>query len=83
MFNLWDLPINYFYNKVNLPLSNTNNRHEKLKRKLKIESPVFFGGGVGGDLGKYTKTKVKLPVKENVMPVFKQKRTVLYAAIRI
>ena len=34
-------------------------------------------------LGKCTKTKVKLPVKENVMPVFKQKRNVSYAAMNL
>ena len=77
LFDLWDLPISYFCNKVNSPPSEANNRTETLKKELKKEFPNIFSEG----LGKCTKTKVKIQVKENAILVFKPKRSVPYKAI--
>ena len=74
LFDLWDLPIRYFCNKVKSPPSETN---RNIKKGLKNEFPNIFSEG----LGKCTKTKVKIQVKENAILVFKPKRSVPYKAI--
>ncbi len=47
------------------------------KKNNKKNYQIFTSEG----FGKCTKTKVKLQVKENAIPVFKEKRNVPYAAI--
>ena len=71
-FNLWDCPMSTFCCKIESTTSNSVN----LKKELKQRFPQVFSGG----LGKCSKLKAKLKVKDGAQPVFKNKRNVPFAA---
>ena len=71
-FDLFNVPINTFCNKID----GTTTSSDELKKKKKI--PEIFSG-----LGFCSKAKAKFEVKENVMPVFRTKRPVPYASVEI
>ena len=75
LFNLWELPINSFCNKINV--SNKNRVTEVFVKKLKIKFPEVFSEG----MGTCKKTEAKFEMKENVRPVFKQKRNVPFGVL--
>ena len=72
-FHLWDCSMSTFCRKIESTTSNSVN----LKKKLKQRFPQFF---FSGDLGKCSKFKAKLKVKDGAQPVFKKKRNVPFAA---
>ena len=61
-FNLFNVLINTFCNKIN----GITTSSDKLKKELKIKFPEIFSEG----LGFCSKVKAKFEVKKNVMPVF-------------
>ena len=73
-FDLFNIPINTFCNKIDGTTS-----ADKLKKEVKIKFPVIFSKG----LGFCSKVKAKFEVKENVMPVFHSKRAVPYDSVEI
>ena len=74
-FDLSNIPINTFCNKID----GTSTSSDKLKKELKIKFPEIFSEGFGF----CSKVKAKFEVKENVMPVFRLKRPVPYASFEI
>ena len=62
-----------FCRKIESTTSNSVN----LKKELKQRSPLFFSGG----LGKCSKLKAELKVKDGAQPVFKKKRNVPFATL--
>ena len=74
-FDLFNVPINTFCNKID----GTTTSSDKLKKELKIEFPEIFSER----LGFCSKVKAKFEVKENVIPVFRSKRAVPYASVEI
>ena len=74
-FDLFNVPINTFCNKID----GTMTSPDKLKKELKIKFPEIFSEG----LGFCSKIKTKFKVKENVMSVFQLKRLVPYASVEI
>ena len=70
-FNLWDLPINTFCQKV----ESLRTEKQSLKTKLKKTFPEIFAAS----LGKFTKTAAKFKLIDNAQPVFKKKRSVSFA----
>ena len=74
-FDLFNVPINTFCNKIDRTTTSSN----KLKNELKMKFPEIFSEG----LGFCSKVKTKFEVKENVMPVFRPKRPVPYASLEI
>ena len=72
-FNLWDCPMSTFCRKIESTTSNSVN----LKKELKQRFPHVFPGG----LGKCSKLKAKLKVKDGAQPVFKKKRDVPFATL--
>ena len=68
-FDLFNVPINTFCNKID----------DKLKKELKIKFPEIFSEGFGF----CSKVKAKFEVKENVMPVFRSRWPVPYASVKI
>ena len=74
-FDLFNVPINTFCNKID----GTTTSSDKLKKGLKIKFPEIFSEGIGF----CSKVKAKFEVKENVMPVFRSKRQVPYASVEI
>lgn len=77
LFDLFEIPINSFCNRIDVSPAGKNKNKDNLIKDLKTEFPRVFSGG----LGNCTKTEVKFEVKENVKPVFKPKRKVPYAAL--
>ena len=73
--DLFNVPINTFCNRID----GTTASSDKLKKELKIKFQEIFSKG----LGFCSKVKAKFEVKENVMPVFRPKRPVLYASVEI
>ena len=73
-FNRWDCPMSTFCRKIKSTTSNSVN----LKRELKQRFPQGF---FSGSLGKCSKLKAKLKVKDGAQPVFKKKRNVPFAAL--
>ena len=76
LFDLWNLPINFFSNQVNMVTTSTIMATEKnqnwIQRKfLKVSS----------GLGTCIKAKTKFKVKENATPVFSPKRSVPLVAL--
>ena len=71
-FNLWDQPINMFCQKVDCIMAEA----EKIKMELKGSFPKVFSAG----FGKCTKIKAKFDRKENTRPIFRKKRSILFAA---
>ena len=71
-FNLWDQPINTFCQKVECIMAEA----EKIKKELKGSFPEVSSAG----LGKCTKIKAKLELKENTRHIFGKKRNVPFAA---
>ena len=74
-FDLFNVPINTFCNKID----GTTTSSDKLKKELKIKFPEIFSEG----LGFCSKVKAKFEMKANVMPVFWSKRPVPYASAEI
>ena len=74
-FNLFNVPIDTFGNKID----STTTSLDKLKKELKMKSAETFSEG----LRFFSKVKAKFEVKENVMPVFRPKRPLPYASIEI
>ena len=72
-FDLFNIPINPFYNNVDGLSTNT----EKLKRELKTNFPDIFSG-----LGFYSKVKAKFELKY-ATPIFRPKMQVPFAALAI
>ena len=77
LFNLWELPINSFCNRINVSSPFKNRVTENMIKDLKIRFPQVLSEG----LGIYKKTEAKFEVKENAKPIFKQKRNVLFGAL--
>ena len=71
-FNLWDQPINTFWQKIECITTEA----EKIKMELKGSFPEVFSA----DLGKCTKIKAKFELKENTRPIFRKKQNVPFAA---
>ena len=71
-FNLWNQPINTFWQKVECITADA----ERIKMELQGSFPGVFSAG----LGKCTKIKAKFELKENTCPVFRKKRNVPFAA---
>ena len=69
LFDLCDLPINSFCNKINIVTASVHTATKKLKNELKKSFPEVFSEG----LGMCTKTKAKFEIKKNVTLVFKLK----------
>ena len=74
-FDLFNVPINTFCNKID----ETTTSSDKLKKELKIKCPEIFSEG----LGFCSNVQAKFEIKENVMPVFWSKRPVPYASAEI
>ena len=74
-FDLFNVPINIFCNKIDGTMTSS----DKQKNELKIKFPEIFSKG----LGFCSKVKTKLEVKENVMTVFRSKRPIPYASVEI
>ena len=72
-FNLWDLLINTFCQKV----ESLTMEKQSLKTELKKTFPEIFAAG----LGKCTKTAAKFKLIDNAQPVFKKKRNVLFTSL--
>ena len=72
-FQLWDLPTNFYCKKI----ENLSTDTEKLKKELKVTNPEIFSGG----LGRFTKIMAKFEFQDNVNPVFKKKRNVLFTPL--
>lgn len=77
LFNLWELPINSFCNRVNVSSRCKNRVTENFVKDLKIKFPQVFSEG----LGCCKKAKAKFEVKENVKPIFKRKRNVPFGVL--
>ena len=77
LFDLWQLPISYYWNRVNVSSKGKNKETEKLIEDLKNCFPRVFSV----DLGKRVKIKVKFELKENVKTVLKPSRKVPFAAL--
>ena len=73
-FNLLDYLMRSFWRKIESTTSDSVN----LKKEFKQRFPQVFYSGV---LGKYSKGKTKLKVKDGGQPVFKKKRNVPFAAL--
>ena len=58
-------------------IESTSSDSVNLKKELKQRFPQFFSGG----LGKCSKLKAKLKVKDSAQPVFKKKRDVPFAVL--
>ena len=74
-FDLWNLPINTFYDSVKTASGNGEN----LKRELKSNFPEIFSEG----LGICTKAKATFELKDNIQLIFKPKRQVPFATREI
>ena len=77
LFNLWELPINPFCNKINVSSPFKNRVTENMIKDLKIKFPQVFSEG----LGICKKTEAKFEVKESAKPIFKRKRNVPFGAL--
>ena len=77
LFNLWQLPINSYSNRIDISSKSKNKETEKLVDDLKNCFPNVFLEG----LRKCVKTKVKFELKENVKPVFKPNRKKFFVAL--
>ena len=77
LFDLWQLPINSYCNRVDISSKSKNKYTERLVEDLKNCFPLFFSEG----LGKCVKTKVKFEFNENMKPVFKPNRKAPFAAL--
>ena len=74
-FDLFSVPIDASYNKID----GTTTSSDRLKKAQKIKFLKIFSEGIGF----CSKFKAKFAVKENIMPVFRQKRGVPYASVKI
>ena len=72
-FNLWDGPMSTFCRKIESTTPDSVN----LKKELKQRFPQVFSDG----LGKFSKLKTKIKVKDGAQLVFKKKRNVPFAAL--
>ena len=72
-FQLWDLPINSYSQKID----NLDAEAEKLKKELREAYPEFFSGG----LGRCTKMLAKFELQNDIKPVLKKKRNVPFASL--
>ena len=70
-FQLWDMSINSFCQKIQNSIAET----DKLIEELKGTFPEVFSGG----FGRYKKMSAKFELKPNIKPVFKKKRNVPFA----
>lgn len=75
LFDLSELPINSFNNKIDISSLAQIGWQKKLLMELKNKFPEVFSGR----LGRCIKTKVKFEVKENVKTIFKPKRNVTFS----
>ena len=76
LFDLWELPINSFCNRVSVSEKKNSKQNEDFLTVLKSEFPRVFSVG----LGVCTKTEVNFVLKQNVKPVFKPKRNVPFSS---
>ena len=72
-FQLWNLPINSFCQKI----ENLVTKVKKTNKELKEAYPEIFSGG----LGRCTKMMAKFKLQDYVQPVFKKKRNVPFASL--
>lgn len=72
-FNLWDMPINSFCNKI----SETKDNIKNIQAELKSAYPEVFTEG----LGRCTRTSANIQLKKNVQPIFRKKRSIPFAAL--
>lgn len=72
-FELWDLPISTYCQNV----KSLSTEADKLKGKLKTSFPEVFSA----DLGRCKKMAANIKIKNNVQPIFKKKRSILFASI--
>ena len=72
-FNLWDCQMSTFCRKMESTMPNSVISKKELKQR--------FPQACSGGLGKCSKLKAKLKVKDGAQPVFKTKRDVLFAAL--
>ena len=72
-FNLWDLPILSFCNKI----KEYKDDPQIIKEEIKKSFPEVFSEG----LGRFTKMTAKVKLKKNAQPVFRKKRSIPFAAI--
>ena len=79
LFDLWELPINSFCNRVSVSEKKNSKQNEDFLTVLKSKFPRVFSEG----LGVCTKTEVNFELKQNVKPVFKPKRNVLFLQKKI
>ena len=77
LFNLWELPINSFCNKINVSSPFKNRVTENMIKDLKTKFPQVFLEG----LGICKKTEAKCEGKENTKTIFKRKRNVPFSAL--
>ena len=71
-FQLWDLPVNSYCQKI----ENLDAEVEKLKKELKEAYQEIFSSG----LGRCTKMMAKFELQDNIQPVFKKKWNVPFAS---
>ena len=74
-FNLWDLPIWSFCNKIKKYKDDPQIIKKEIKKKTTFPE-VFLEG-----LGRWTKMTAKIKLKKNAQPVFRKKRSIPFAAI--
>ena len=74
-FNLFKVPINTFFNKIDGTMMSSDKVKKKKKKELKIKFPE--------GLGFCSKVKAKFKVKENAMPVFRLWKSVPYVSAEI
>ena len=72
-FNLWDLPINTFCQKVEI----LTTEKQSFKTELKKTFPEIFAAS----LEKCIKIAAKFKLIDNAQPVFKKKRNVPFASL--
>ena len=76
LFDLWELSINSFCNRVSVSEKKNSKQNKNFLIVLKSEFPRVFSEG----LGVCTKTEVNFELKQNVKPVFKPKRNVPFSS---
>ena len=71
---LWNSPISLFCREIR----GFDNEADSLEKELKIRFSEVFSSG----LGRCNKMKAKFELKENVQPVYKKKKNVLFASLK-
>ena len=75
LFDLWEMPINSFCNKLDATEQKESRQIEKFLTDQKNKFPQVFSE----NLGHCMKTKVRFKIKLKVKPMFKPKRNVLFS----